>query len=85
LQEEETEGCYNTSTDKSKASIVTKPAIELECETKRVPLDPRVPNRTLMISQELSSEEEIELLSFLDKNNDVLAWQTSDFTESVGA
>jgi hypothetical protein len=37
-----------------------------ECETKRVPLNPRVP--------------EIELLSFLDRNNDVFVWKTSDLT-----
>jgi hypothetical protein len=33
-----------------------------------------------MISQDLSPEEEIELFSFLDKNSDVFAWQTSDPT-----
>jgi hypothetical protein len=31
-----------------------------------------------MISQDLSSSEEIEMLSFLDKNSDVFTWQTSD-------
>jgi hypothetical protein len=31
-----------------------------------------------MISQDLTSREEAELLSFLDKNNDVLAQRTSD-------
>jgi hypothetical protein len=31
-----------------------------------------------MISQDLTSNEETELLSFLDKNNDVFAWRTSD-------
>jgi hypothetical protein len=31
-----------------------------------------------MISQDLTSSEEAELLSFLDKNNDVFAWITSD-------
>jgi hypothetical protein len=33
-----------------------------------------------MISQDLTSDEEIELLSFLDKNNDVFMWKTSDLT-----
>jgi hypothetical protein len=42
--------------------------------------DPRVPDKTVMISQDLTSEEEAELLSFLDKNNDVFAWRTSDPT-----
>jgi hypothetical protein len=31
-----------------------------------------------MISQDLTSREEAELLSFLDKNNDVFTWRTSD-------
>jgi hypothetical protein len=52
----------------------------LECETKRVPLDSRVPDKTVMISQDLASSEEIELLSFLDRNNDVFTWKTSDLT-----
>jgi hypothetical protein len=33
-----------------------------------------------MISQDLSSNEEAELLPFLDRNSDVFAWQTSDLT-----
>jgi hypothetical protein len=32
------------------------------------------------ISQDLTLGEEKELLSFLDKNNDVFAWRTSDLT-----
>jgi hypothetical protein len=37
-------------------------SIEPECETKRVPLDPRVPDKTVMISEDLTSNEETELL-----------------------
>jgi hypothetical protein len=49
--------------------------MEPEFETKRLPLDPRVPDKTVvMISQDLTSNEEAELLSFSDKNNDVFAW-----------
>jgi hypothetical protein len=33
-----------------------------------------------MIFQDLTSEEETELLSFLDKNSDVFAWKTFDLT-----
>jgi hypothetical protein len=33
-----------------------------------------------MISQDLSASEEAKLLSFLDKNNNVFTWQTSDLT-----
>jgi hypothetical protein len=43
-------------------------------------LDPRVPDKTVMISQDLTPSEESELLSFLDKNNDVFAWRISDLT-----
>jgi hypothetical protein len=66
------------STPKAEASITNKTTIELECETKRVPLDPRVPNKTIMISQDLTIEEKTELLLFLHKNDDVFAWKTSD-------
>jgi hypothetical protein len=43
-------------------------------------LDPRVPDKVVMISQDLSPEEETKLLSFLDKNSDVFAWKTFDLT-----
>jgi hypothetical protein len=62
---------------KTKVAPTSMP-IEPECETKRGPLDPRVPDIMVMISQNLTSNEETELLSFLDKNNDVFAWQTSN-------
>jgi hypothetical protein len=34
----------------------------------------------MMISQDLASSKETELLSFLDKNSDVFAWKASDLT-----
>jgi hypothetical protein len=73
LQEDETEGHHNASTTKSEASTVSKTVIELGCETKRIPLDPRVPGRTIMIFQDLSLEEETELLLFLDRNSGLFA------------
>jgi hypothetical protein len=72
--QEEAEGQQDTSTTKSEPTIISKPSIEPECETKRVPLDPRVPDKVVMISHDLSPEEESELLSFLDKNSDVFTW-----------
>jgi hypothetical protein len=78
LQDEKTESYNDTSTTKSKEGFISKPAIEPECETKRVPLDPRVPNRIVLISQDLTPDEETKLLSFLDKNSDVFAWKTSN-------
>jgi hypothetical protein len=53
---------------------------ESECDNKRVPLDSRVPDKAVMISQDLTADEETELLLFLDKNNDVFTWRTSDVT-----
>jgi hypothetical protein len=54
--------------------------IEPECEVKIVPPDLRVPDKIVVISHDLTPEEEGELLLFLDKNNDVFAWKTSDLT-----
>jgi hypothetical protein len=43
-----------------------------------VALDPRVPHRTMCIRAVMSSKEQAELLRFLDKNNVIFAWYTSD-------
>jgi hypothetical protein len=51
-----------------------KNIIEAEGEFKKVPLDPRVSDKTVCIGTEASQEEQTKLLSFLDKNNDVFAW-----------
>jgi hypothetical protein len=67
LQDTKVEDCIDTTARKDEGSFVSRPAIELECKTKRVPLDPRTPNKAVMISQDLSSSEETEMLSFLDK------------------
>jgi hypothetical protein len=42
LQDEKSDSTNDASANKSKESFADKLAIELECETKRVPLDPRV-------------------------------------------
>jgi hypothetical protein len=64
---------------RGKGSSASRP-IEPKCETKRVPLDPRVPDKTMMISQDLTSREKTELLSFQDINSDVFTWKTSNLT-----
>jgi hypothetical protein len=56
---------------KNEGTFISR-SIEPECESKRVPLDPRVTDRAVMISMDLSASEEGELLPFLDKNNTVL-------------
>jgi hypothetical protein len=72
LQDEKSESASDASVAKSKVSLTEKPTIEPECETKRVLIDPRVSDKIVIISQDLSPSEEAELLSFLDKNSDVL-------------
>jgi hypothetical protein len=79
LQDEKAENGSNTAKGTNEGTFVGKP-IEPEYETRKVPLDPRVPDKAVMISQDLSSNKEAELLSFLDRNSDVFAWQTSDLT-----
>jgi hypothetical protein len=79
LQDEKAENCNGDAKSKNEDSFASS-LIEPECETKRVPLDPRVPDKAVMISQDLSASEEAELLSFLDKNSDVFTWQASDLT-----
>jgi hypothetical protein len=69
LREIEDGGQHDMSTPKAKARSGGKTTIEAECDTKRVTLDPRVVDKTILISQDLS---------FLDKNSDVFGWTTSD-------
>jgi hypothetical protein len=77
LQDEKAEGNSSIIKKEGEGSSASR-SIEPEYETKRVLLDPRVPNKTVMISQDLASSKETELLSFLDKNNDVFMWKTFD-------
>jgi hypothetical protein len=66
LQDEKIEN-NNSNTRNEKEDSSASRSIELECETKRVPLDPRVLDKTVMISQDPTSNEKTELLLFLDK------------------
>jgi hypothetical protein len=77
LQDEQAQGYSSITKKENKGSFASR-LIEPESETKRVPPDPRVPDKTVMISQDLTSKEEEELLSFPEKNNDVFARRTSD-------
>jgi hypothetical protein len=47
-------------------------------DTRTVPLCANVPSRTVMISTEVSKEEEDRLLEFLHHNQDIFAWSKSD-------
>jgi hypothetical protein len=55
-KDEKAENNNSAAKSKSKDSFASMP-IEPECETKRVPLDPRVPDKVVMISQDLTSRE----------------------------
>jgi hypothetical protein len=58
--------------------IEHKKFIEAEGEFKKVLLDLRVPDKTVCIGTEANQQDQDELLSFLNKNNDVFAWSTSN-------
>jgi hypothetical protein len=63
---------------KAQPLIECRKFVEAEGEFKKVPLDPRVPDKTVCISTEANQQDQEELMSFLDKNNDVFAWSASD-------
>jgi hypothetical protein len=58
--------------------VELKKVIEVKGDFKRVALNPRVSDKAVYISTKISPQEQAELLLFLDKNNDVFAWSSSD-------
>jgi ribonuclease HI len=46
--------------------------------TKTVPLDPVTPKQTVIISEDLTSQDEEKLISCLSRNKDVFAWSALD-------
>ena len=46
--------------------------------TKVVPLDPATPRQTVIISEDLTSQDEEKLISCLSRNKDVFAWSALD-------
>jgi hypothetical protein len=52
--------------------------IEAEGKFQKVLLDPRVLDKTICISAKTNQQDQVELLSFVDKNSNVFAWSTSD-------
>jgi hypothetical protein len=79
LQDEKAKYGSSTAKRMNEGTFTSNP-IEPECEIRKIPLDPRVPGKTVLIFQDLSSNEEAELLSFLDRNSDAFAWQTINLT-----
>jgi hypothetical protein len=62
----------------TEAPVEFKKAIEADGDFRKLALDPRVPDRVVSIHVETSPEEQAELLTFLDKNNNVFAGSTFD-------
>jgi hypothetical protein len=51
-----------------------------------VPLETLTPNQTILVSEDLTAEEESKLLSCLNRNKDVFTWSSLDligFSHSV--
>jgi hypothetical protein len=69
---------HEQPSSKQEISAEFKKAIKAEGDFNKVPLDPKVPDRIVCIGAKMSPEEQAELLQFLDKNNDVVSWSTSN-------
>jgi hypothetical protein len=50
---------------------------------KTVPLDQAMPKQTVIISEDLTSQDKEKLISCLSRNKDVFAWLPLTWSESV--
>jgi hypothetical protein len=64
----------------TKASHESKKAIKVDGDIKKVALDPRVRDKVVCLGTEMTPGEHAKLLAFLDRNNDIFAWSTSNLT-----
>jgi hypothetical protein len=71
-QREAFEGTRPVADEKVKVQLQSKD------RTKAVPLDPATPKQTVVISEDLTSQDEEKLISCLSRNKDVFAWSTLD-------
>jgi hypothetical protein len=46
--------------------------------TKMVPLDPATPKQTIIIGEDLTSQDEEKFISCLSRNKDIFAWSALD-------
>jgi hypothetical protein len=73
-------------TTQREVSEATRPAanehekaqLQSNDETKTVPLDPATPKQTVIISEDLTSQDKEKLISCLSRNKDVFAWSALD-------
>jgi hypothetical protein len=75
--------CLTTQREVSGATRPTtdekvKAQLQSNDDTKTVPLDPATPKQTVVISEDLTSQDEEKLISCLSRNKDVFAWSTLD-------
>jgi hypothetical protein len=71
-QREGFEGTRPAADEKVKAQL------QSNNETTAIPLDPSTPKQTVIISEDLTSQDEEKLVSCLSHNKDVFAWSAHD-------
>jgi hypothetical protein len=71
-QREGLEGTRPAVNEKVKAQLQSNDG------TKAVPLDPTTPKQTIIISEDLTLQDEEKLTSYLSHNKDVFAWSAHD-------
>jgi hypothetical protein len=68
-------------TTQREVSEATRPTIDEKVKAQlqsTVPLDPATPKQTIVISEDLTSQDEEKLISYLSRNKDVFAWSALD-------
>jgi hypothetical protein len=80
------QGNVHCLTTQREVSEVTRPTVDEKAKaqlqsndgTKTVPLDPATPKQMVIISEDLTLQDEEKLISCLSKNKDVFAWSALD-------
>jgi hypothetical protein len=75
--------CLTTQREVSEATRLAaneheKAQLQSNDGTKTIPLDPATPKQTVIISEDLTSQDEEKLISCLSRNKDVFAWSALD-------
>jgi hypothetical protein len=64
----------------TRSSHDSKKVIKADGGIKKVALDLRVPDKVVCLGTKITLREQVELLAFLNKNNNLSAWSTSGLT-----
>jgi hypothetical protein len=75
--------CLTTQREVSKATRLAaneheKAQLQSNDGTKTVPVDPATPKQTVIISEDLTLQDDEKLISCLSRNKDVFAWSALD-------